>query len=55
VKHLQPTNEQKQLQWDYSQQECTKMADRLGTPLDPGIFETIVAFHALQIHTCGSC
>jgi hypothetical protein len=55
MNHLHSTSEQKQRQWAHHQQECAMIADQLNTPLDPGIFATIVAFHALQIYTIGSC
>lgn len=29
--------------------------DKLGTPIDPGIFETVVALNLLGLHTLQSC
>lgn len=34
---------------------ATTITDGLGKPIDPGIFDTVVALHALGFHTSGSC
>ncbi len=40
------------------QQMCERVAtftDKLGTPIDPGIFETVVALNLVGLHTFQSC
>lgn len=38
-----------------AKEEVSNLADRLGTLMDPGILDTVAAFHMLGIHTVGSC
>ena len=41
--------------WENLENKFRMMGDRLGRPLDGGIFETVVALNALQIATTSSC
>src|SRR5579875_2263205 len=41
--------------WDEMAALCERVVDRLGTPIDPQIFEAIVAFNLLGITTTASC
>jgi len=41
--------------WDEMATLCQRVADRLGTPLDPHIFEIVVALNLLGIVTIASC
>lgn len=39
----------------HAKEEALKLADKLGTPIDLGILDTVAAFRMLDIHTAGSC
>jgi hypothetical protein len=41
--------------FDQVRQEVAQLADKLGNPIDPGILDTVAAFHMHGIHTVGSC
>ncbi len=36
-------------------ERVSTLTDKLGTPIDPGIFETVVALNLLGLHTLQSC
>ena len=36
-------------------ERVSTFTDKLGTPIDPGIFETVVALNLLGLHTFQSC
>ncbi len=38
-----------------AREDALKIADKLGTPIDPGILDTVAVFRVLDIHTAGSC
>jgi hypothetical protein len=41
--------------WQETAAEAAKITDRLGKPIDKGIFEAVVALNVLDINTTGSC
>lgn len=41
--------------WDEMAALCKRVVDRLGTPIDPSIFEAVVALNLLGIVTTASC
>jgi hypothetical protein len=41
--------------WDESVEKFRKVTDRLGCPIDAGIFDTVVALNILGVHTTMSC
>src|SRR5260370_29918875 len=41
--------------WDELAKKFSRTTDRLGMPIDAGIFETVVVLNALGIHTMASC
>jgi hypothetical protein len=41
--------------WDEIAEKFSHVTDRIGMPIDPGIFETVVALNALDIPTSMSC
>lgn len=45
----------KQQYWDEVTYKVSKITDKLGMPVDQGIFETVVALNALDISTSMSC
>jgi len=42
-------------QWDVVAEKMSKVTDRLGKPIDPGIFDTVVALNVLGFKTTMSC
>lgn len=46
---------EKEEQWERMAERCRRVVDRLGKPIDEGIFETVVALNLLGIHTSASC
>lgn len=51
----EPVNPERQKQWNDIHTEISKVTDRLGKPIDTGIFDTVVAFNTFGISTVGSC
>jgi hypothetical protein len=49
------TISKKQQYWDEVRYSMAKVTDKLGMPIDQGIFETVVAFNVLGINTSMSC
>jgi len=47
--------DEKQLRWQEVQQQFSQTTDRLGMPIDGGIFETVVCLNILGIVTRQSC
>lgn len=47
--------EEKEMQWSQMVERCRRVVDKLGLPIDEGIFEAVVALNLLGIHTCASC
>ncbi len=45
----------KETQWAHMVERCRRVVDKLGKPIDEGIFETVVALNLFGIHTCASC
>jgi hypothetical protein len=45
----------KKQQWDDIVSIMAKVTDKLGMPIDQGIFETVIVFNALGINTSMSC
>jgi hypothetical protein len=41
--------------WDELAKKFSRFTDRIGMPIDEGIFETVVALNALDIPTSMSC
>lgn len=41
--------------FDRAKVKTQRLADKLGTPIDPGILDAVAAFRVLGIHTVGSC
>lgn len=41
--------------WSEVSEKFSHVTDRLGKPIDPGIFDTVVALNMLQIQTSQSC
>jgi hypothetical protein len=41
--------------WDATAEKFRKVTDRIGRPIDDGIFDTVVALNALGITTSASC
>lgn len=46
---------QKEQEWNQCADRLGQMTDRLGKPIDAGIFDTVVALNLLTIHTTQSC
>lgn len=49
------TNASTKQQWDEACQQFRKTTDRLGMPIDDGIFELVVALNLLGVNTRQSC
>ncbi|MEK7581172.1 MAG: hypothetical protein AAB512_02710 [Patescibacteria group bacterium] len=45
----------KQAEWDAKVEEFSHVADKLSQPIDPGIFEAVVALNLLDVNTAASC
>lgn len=45
----------KQQHWNTLASTFAKITDRLGTKIDPGILETVIALNTLGIDTAASC
>lgn len=48
-------NETKAQQWNQVKEQCQRITDVLGYPIDAGILDLVVALNVLQIPTTGSC
>ncbi len=50
--HRQPTDEER---YQEMRMHVSNLTDKLGMPIDPGIFETVVVFNLLGLQTFQSC
>ena len=50
-----PSASPRQVEWDAKVEAFSHVADKLSEPIDPGIFETVVALNAMGINTRQSC